>query len=100
MSLKPVPEHDGKVLLVAEDGVRPAEHMSRSDVDKKVSDFYGGIAISSSGRSMAVSMAVVLSRSSSIAHITDPMDDLGPPRLGWQDMSALMTSSAILLKPG
>jgi truncated hemoglobin YjbI len=43
MSSNSVPEHDGKVLLVAEDGVRSAEHMSQSDVEKKVDDFYTGI---------------------------------------------------------
>ncbi|GII85767.1 hypothetical protein Ssi03_37570 [Sphaerisporangium siamense] len=43
MPSKAVPEHDGKVLIVADEGVRPAEHMTPADVDKKVGDFYAGI---------------------------------------------------------
>lgn len=38
-----VPAHDGKVLLVADEGVKSAEQMTPDDVDRKVSDFYQGI---------------------------------------------------------
>jgi hemoglobin len=43
MPSTPAPKHDGKVLLVADQGVRSAEHMSRADVDQRVDDFYAGI---------------------------------------------------------
>ncbi|MFB8087556.1 hypothetical protein EAO73_25740 [Streptomyces sp. col6] len=38
-----VPRHDGKVLLVADQGLRSAEQMSATQVDRKVSDFWTGI---------------------------------------------------------
>lgn len=40
---KRVPEHDGKILLVADDGLRSGEEMDPQAVDRKVNDFYTGI---------------------------------------------------------
>jgi hemoglobin len=38
-----VPRHDGKVLIVAEQGVKPAEAMTPAEVERKVDDFFTGI---------------------------------------------------------
>lgn len=43
MAADPVPRHDGKILIVADQGVKPAEQMTREEVDRKVDDFYTGI---------------------------------------------------------
>ncbi|MEU5987417.1 hypothetical protein ABZ806_00410 [Spirillospora sp. NPDC047418] len=43
MPTTPVPKHDGKILLVADQGLKPGEEMTRSQVDDKVDDFYQGI---------------------------------------------------------
>lgn len=43
MSPEPVPQHDGKVLLVADGGLKPAEGMDRRQVEEKVDNFYTGI---------------------------------------------------------
>lgn len=48
-----VPAHDGKVLLVADQGVKPAEHMTASEVDAKVDDFYTGIGGAAFFRALA-----------------------------------------------
>ncbi|MEU3934424.1 hypothetical protein AB0E85_20660 [Streptomyces sp. NPDC029044] len=42
-SATPVPQHDGKVLLVADEGLKSAERMTAEQVDRKVSDFWNGI---------------------------------------------------------
>ena len=34
------PRHDGKILLVADQGIRSGEEMTKQDVDRKVDDFY------------------------------------------------------------
>lgn len=39
----PAPRHDGKVLLVADQGLQSGEQMSAAQVDRKVSDFWTGI---------------------------------------------------------
>jgi truncated hemoglobin YjbI len=74
MSLKSVPEHDGKVLLVAEDGVRPAEHMSPSDVDKKVGDFYGGIGGEAFFRALATEFYTLVAQDEVLTPLF-PVDD-------------------------
>jgi truncated hemoglobin YjbI len=74
MSLKSVPEHDGKVLLVAEDGVRPAEHMSQSDVDKKVSDFYRGIGGEAFFRALTARFYALVAEDEMLAPLF-PVDD-------------------------
>ncbi|OEJ24558.1 hypothetical protein AR457_08465 [Streptomyces agglomeratus] len=38
-----VPKHDGKILLVADQGLKSGDEMSATDVDRKVDDFYTGI---------------------------------------------------------
>ncbi|MGW2476197.1 truncated hemoglobin [Streptomyces sp. NPDC001665] len=38
-----VPRHDGKVLLVAEQGLQSAEGMTATQVDRRVTDFWTGI---------------------------------------------------------
>ncbi len=43
MTSDAVPQHDQKVLLVADGGLKPAEHMNRQQVDQKVGDFFAGI---------------------------------------------------------
>ncbi|MGY0019269.1 truncated hemoglobin [Streptomyces sp. cg35] len=42
-SAAPAPRHDGKVLLVAEQGLQSGEAMTAEQVDRKVSDFWTGI---------------------------------------------------------
>ncbi|MFF0478802.1 truncated hemoglobin [Streptomyces sp. NPDC004284] len=39
----PAPRHDGKVLLVADQGLQSGEQLSAAQVDRKVSDFWTGI---------------------------------------------------------
>ncbi|MBL7253387.1 truncated hemoglobin [Paractinoplanes lichenicola] len=41
--ITPAPRHDGKVLLVADQGLQSGEQMSAAQVDRKVSDFWTGI---------------------------------------------------------
>jgi truncated hemoglobin YjbI len=43
VSSNAVPRHDGKILLVADEGIKSGEDMTRSEVDERVSDFYTGI---------------------------------------------------------
>ncbi|GAA3150480.1 hypothetical protein GCM10010521_42660 [Streptomyces rameus] len=43
MPSTPPPSHDGKVLLVADQGLQSAEHMTARQVDRKVADFWAGI---------------------------------------------------------
>ncbi|TXS34870.1 truncated hemoglobin [Streptomyces sp. t39] len=43
MPQQPVPHHDGKVLLVADQGLQSGEHLTPQQVDRKVEDFYEGI---------------------------------------------------------
>ncbi|MFD0431008.1 truncated hemoglobin [Streptomyces zhihengii] len=43
MPQPPVPHHDGKVLLVADQGLQSGEHLTPQQVDRKVEDFYEGI---------------------------------------------------------
>ncbi|MFD7288560.1 truncated hemoglobin [Streptomyces sp. NPDC059863] len=43
MPPQPVPQHDGKVLLVADQGLKSGDRMTPSQVDRKVEDFYAAI---------------------------------------------------------
>ncbi len=43
MPPQPVPQHDGKVLLVADKGLQAGDRMTPSQVDRKVEDFYAAI---------------------------------------------------------
>jgi truncated hemoglobin YjbI len=74
MSPEPKPQHDGKVLLVAENGVRPAEHMSRSDVDAKVDDFYRGIGGEAFFRALAAQFYALVAEDELLAPMF-PVDD-------------------------
>ncbi|WP_169948966.1 truncated hemoglobin [Microbispora sp. H11081] len=56
------PAHDGKVLLVADEGVKPAEQMTPADVDKKVADFYTGIGGEAFFRALASRFYALVSR--------------------------------------
>ncbi|MEO3808170.1 hypothetical protein ABGB17_04140 [Sphaerisporangium sp. B11E5] len=62
MPTSSVPAHDGKVLLVADEGVKPAEHMTASEVDKKVEDFYTGIGGEAFFRALATRFYELVSR--------------------------------------
>lgn len=43
MPSTPQPRHDGKVLLVADQGLQSGEHMTSQQVDRRVADFWAGI---------------------------------------------------------
>ena len=63
----PVPRHDGKVLLVADQGLQSAEGMTPAQVDRKVEDFWTGIGGAEFFRALTTRFYELVARSEVLA---------------------------------
>jgi truncated hemoglobin YjbI len=72
------PEHDGKVLLVADGGLKPAEGMDQQQVEDKVDDFFTGLGGAAFFTALTVQFYELVSRDEVLAPLFATSDGSSP----------------------